>query len=470
MESPDISLSENPKVLVEKSFDLKAGEMRRVFGRAQIASSTNSTLFVEVFTQCVGPNGTLSQLGNTNQNHEGKDTPIGPGYPWPGQLALYPSLLFKAPMAGKYVCRLMADADGNALTAVARDYDGFSDTWLQVSAANDAGASWWQNLPCDAKGDSVPTPTNGNSSCLYLGGASGQKEVNVFDNDGSPQMLWEAASDAAFVEASDSLLLTTCYYGTKSCTTENSESWWNQFVNDPGGTVVDSHLELIQLNSAGGECKVATSLEERSMVGNAPHHYMIYHTLLDVPVYPECGSHLFKLRMPVKWVSGNPVKVDGSSNGGGASAFTHAFAINSIYGTAPPVPNLEGLTESQARNSIAASGYIVSNVTYGLSTAPAGTVISQYPSAGIIELPGMALEFRVSSGGAVVPNLISDSEGSAIAAIKALALVPSVWFSKVCIEPKMVLTQSPPAGTLVVVGSTVRISVDSGTRQTCIFK
>jgi hypothetical protein len=475
MVEPEISLTEaeGAKVLVEKSFTLQAGEMRRVFGRVEIASNVNSDVYVETFTRCVGPDGTESQHGAAAQNHEGKDTPIGPSYPWPGHLALYPSLLFQAPTTGTYQCQLLAAiGDKGVLTALARDYDHVSITWLQVSAANDVGASWWQNRSCDECGNygavTSPTPpcpatTEPTSWCLYLGGALGQLRLYVFDNDGSPAKTWEAASDAAFVDASDSLMLTTCYSGTGSCTAADRGS--------SSGTVVDSHLELIQLNSAQGVCKLTQSPEERSTIGNHPHHYMIYHSLLAVPVYPECGSRLFMLRMSVKYVSGNPVKIDGSSYGAGATTFTHAFAINSYYGTAPPVPHLLGLTEAAARNSITASGYAVSNVSHSLSVSPAGTVFSQNPSAGMIELPGSGVNFTVSTGGVIVPNLLSFTESNATGAITGLGLVPHVSFSKACIEPNEVLTQSPSAGTLVAPGSTVDISVDSGTRQTCgVFK
>jgi PASTA domain len=329
---------------------------------------------------------------------------------------------------------------------------------LQVSAANDAGAGWWQNLPCDEYGNYGATTS---SWCLYLAGTSHQLQLYVFDNDGSPTKIWQAASNAAFVDASDTLLLTTCYSGTRSCTDGNR--------GQDSGTVVDTHLELIQLNYAGQACNITKSPEERSTVGNHPHHYMIYHSLLAVPIYPQC-SRVFKLRLSVKYVSGNPVKIDGSSYGSGATTFTHAFAINSFYGTALPVPYLIGSTEGVARNFITGAGYAVSKVSYSLSTAPAGSVISQNPTFGIIELPGSGVNFTVSSGGAIVPNLKSLSQGSATGAITGLGLVPSVSFSKTCTDPNDVIMQSPPAGTLVAPGSTVHITVDSGTRQTCIFK
>ncbi len=341
---------------------------------------------------------------------------------------------------------------------------------------HDPGASWWQNLDCDEWGDYGPATSKRPASwCLYLDGASNLQQLYVFDNDGSPPKVWEAPSDAAFVDASDSLMLTTCYYGTGSCTSDNSESWWTHLVDNPIGTVVDSHLELTQLNSTGGVCNLTQSPEERSTVGNAPHHYMIYHSLSAVPVYPECGSRQFKLRISVKYISGNPIKEDGF-------LWTHAYAFKSFSGSAPPVPSLIGLTESVARDWLTDTGYAVSNVSYALNAAPAGTVISQNPATvqvcpdvsclpvGIIELPGSPVNFTVSTGGVILPDLLGFPQSSAIGTISALGLVPSVSYSKECINPGEVLIQSPFSGTLVPLGSTVSLTVDSGTRKTCIQK
>jgi hypothetical protein len=478
--APEINLAGGEKVLAyTKSFMLQMNDTLRVFGRVDTVSSVDSTVYVETYTKCIGPGGAETQFGGAAQNHEGQHG-SGPSYPWPGELALYPSLLFKAPATGMFTCQLLALADSR-LSVVATDYDGFSTTYLQVSAAPDAtasyvGASWSQNPVCDEWGNNGPGP-DGPSYCVYLAGASNLQQLYVFDNDGTQSQMWEAPTDAAFVDASDNLMLTTCFYGTSSCTAENSQSWSSYYIWDIGrdGTVVDTHLELIQFNSTGGVCMVTQSLEQRSTVGNAPHHYMIYHSLSTVPVYPECGSRQFKLRISVKYVSGNPVKVDGPP-------WTHAYAFKGFSGTAPPVPSLKGLTEGVARGYLATSGFAASNVSYSLNSAPAGSVISQYPSTvqvcpnascvpvGIIELPGSGVNFTVSTGGVFVPNVLSIPQSSATGAIKAQGLVPSVSSQKACINPGEVLTQSPPAGTLIAYGSTVSITVDSGTLKTCVLK
>src|SRR5205085_1088243 len=161
----------------------------------------------------------------------------------------------------------------------------------------------------------------------YLGGSAHRMQANVFDDDGTPRQFFQAASDAAFIEAAANIELTTCYRGTGSCLDNNE--------GDAGGTVVRSHLELIQLNSALGVCRVS---------------------------------------------------------------------------------------QETAASAVTGAGYSVSNVTYQLSAARAGSVIGQDPAAGIIELPGSAVSYTVSTGGAIVPNVLSIPQSSATSIISSLGL------------------------------------------------
>lgn len=438
-----------PQVVIHEVLGLRAGESRRVFGRVEATSSNAVGSYFEVYTRCIGPDGRESIHGVVGENHTGNDTGF-PTYVIPGHLVLYPSLLFQASTAGAYDCQLVAWAgdDGVTLTAIARDSSGFSTTWLQVSSADDEGAGWWQDPPCDSEGSLA--------TCTYLGGGSHQTESYLFYNDGSAVNLWLAGSNAAFVDASATVELTTCDHGTKSCTSGN--------IGNSDGTVVTAHLELIQLNSNLGVCKVNQGVDVTDNVANGPHHHPMYFSLIDVPVYPECGSRQFMLRVLMKYVSGNPIKIDGTRPG---ESYTHAWAINSVYGTALAVPNLIGDAEIAAESAIRGAGYVVSNIFSTLSTAPAGTVISQNPSAGLIELPGSPVEFTVSTGGVIVPNVLSLPQSDATSAISARGLVPTVSSSKKCINLGDVLTQNPSAGVLVAPGSTVHITVDSGTPRTC---
>jgi beta-lactam-binding protein with PASTA domain len=165
-------------------------------------------------------------------------------------------------------------------------------------------------------------------------------------------------------------------------------------------------------------------------------------------------------------VTGIPVKIDGWT-------LTHAYAFKSFSsprGSAPAIPNLAGLAEGVAGTNLTATGYAVGTVSSVLNAAQAGTVLSQSPAAGIIELPGSPVNFTMSTGGAYVPNLLSMPQSSATSAITQLGLVPSISSTRACTNPGDVLTQGPAAGTFVAPGSTVHITIDSGTYKNCVLK
>lgn len=78
--------------------------------------------------------------------------------------------------------------------------------------------------------------------------------------------------------------------------------------------------------------------------------------------------------------------------------------------------------------------------------------------------------YTVTTGGLVMPNVVTLLERNAVLALSRLGLVPKVSFQKACINPGDVLAQRPPAGTLVQLNSTVNLTVDSGTPSTCVIK
>ncbi len=455
--------------LVTGSFLLEQGD-HRLLGRAEITST--SSVYTQAFIGCTDPDGkSVAQQTGAAENHRGKDA-TGPNYPVKGHLVLQPLLLFTAPKTGTYTCQLTATkgttgdpAPGVHLTALGR-VNGDPTTWLEVSGkAADTGRAF-QDPSCDANGDTTPTAANDFSACLYLAGASNLKQIYVFDNgsdgDGSEAQVWFAPPETAFVDASASIMLTSCHYKTSSCPSDDSQSLWN-YLEEAGtvnGGTVDTHLELIQLDPDGKPCMTSQTPEERWFVGNVAHHNMHYFSLSNVPVYPCNGSRQFKMRISVKYVTGVPLKLDGYS-------WTHGFVVTSATGTASPVPYLVGLQESTAASAITKAGYDLSTVSYVLNSAPPETVIDQSPSAGVIENPGSQVTLTLSTGGSIVPNLLGAPQSSATNAIRALSLTPIVGYSHACINPGEVLTQSPLAGTLLAFGSTVTLTIDNGTYKTC---
>ncbi len=146
-----------------------------------------------------------------------------------------------------------------------------------------------------------------------------------------------------------------------------------------------------------------------------------------------------------------------------------AYTITSAS-VQPPVPNVIGLTEAGARQDIASAGYTVGTVSSSFSSAVTGTVVSQNPSAGVVASAGSAVSFTVATGDVIVPNVLGFSQKDATTALTALGLVTQVGSQKACVNPGDVLIQSPQAGTAVAPGSTVHLTVDSGSVKTCIIK
>ena len=235
--------------------------------------------------------------------------------------------------------------------------------------------------------------------------------------------------------------------------------------------MVVSHLELNQLNSAFGICRVNRTDDVTITIGRGAHHYPIPYSMRHVPISPFCGSRMFELRVYVRYVSGNPLKLDGARPGGAEpEAYTNAIAVSSMPGTPTTVPNVIGLDETAAASSIVAAGLAVGAVSRVASSAPTGTVISQNASARTVEPAGSPVDLTVSLGTVPVPYVLSLPRTDAISILTGLDLSVAVSFQKECINPDGVLTQNPSAGAAVLPGSTVSIKVDSGTTSTCIIQ
>ena len=145
----------------------------------------------------------------------------------------------------------------------------------------------------------------------------------------------------------------------------------------------------------------------------------------------------------------------------------------SIYVLAPPgdviVPNVIGLPQNLAINTIQDGGLTVGGVTYQVSaTIPAGNVINQIPVGGTLRPPGSAVTIFVSTGPnppatVPVPNVVGQTQGNAIAAIQAAGLAVSITQeSSATVPAGSVISQNPVSGTNAALGSTVAIVVSSG--------
>jgi serine/threonine-protein kinase len=125
------------------------------------------------------------------------------------------------------------------------------------------------------------------------------------------------------------------------------------------------------------------------------------------------------------------------------------------------VPDISGRKLGYATRTLAAAGLTITTASEEYSeTAKAGIVLSQLPSPGTTVDSGSAVSVVVSKGPppVTVPSLIDMPTARAVAALKALGLVPRVL--KGAATPlNRVYSQDPAPGTEIPRGSTVTIRI-----------
>lgn len=137
------------------------------------------------------------------------------------------------------------------------------------------------------------------------------------------------------------------------------------------------------------------------------------------------------------------------------------------------VPDIVGETEEGAHALIIAAGFTTGTVTREWnSTAPAGTVISQTPGAGVTMPPGSPVSCVVSLGPQpiAVPDITGFTQSNAEAAILAagfsLGLVTGRYHDT--IAAGIVISQNPLPGVMLIPGSLVSLIVSQGAQPTSV--
>jgi len=131
------------------------------------------------------------------------------------------------------------------------------------------------------------------------------------------------------------------------------------------------------------------------------------------------------------------------------------------------VPNVTGLPRAQAEAAITAAGLVPGAVSEPYNPSiPAGNVMYQAPSAGASVSAGTAVDLAVSRGPqpVTVPDLsgLTAEEAQTALAGVGLALGPVTEEASDTIPAGQVIRQAPLAGTSVVPGSSVNLTVSSG--------
>jgi hypothetical protein len=447
-------------VFAQITVTLHAGEKRRVFGRLEATANHTPGEWLATAVRCMDSTGGQSGVAAwPGTNHEGTKGAYTP----PGHLVLSPSLLFTAPTAGTYHCQLIAYTSSNGdpppssdyqVTALKADLSGYGGTWLKVSSSDEAGAQWWQNPPCDSNGKWA--------TCKYLGVS---QELQIFQNDGTPLQMWQAAANATAASVNATVEVTVCDHNTSSCPANHQGT--------SAGSTVLTHLELDQLNPGGDICQRNQTQDQTYPLDDTGHHYSLSYQLTNAPISATCGgSRLFAMYVYIKDVAGNPIKIDGARCDtddemycvkhpeAQTEAQTDAYAFNSTFYTTVHVPNVLGSSQAAATQAITAADLSVGTISDVVNPAPAGTVISQNSPGGTVEPIGSPVNLTVSLGAATVPDVTGLTQSPAVAQIHAAGLtVGAIAHPNTCIDPGIVQTQHPAPGTTVAPGSAVNITI-----------
>lgn len=171
------------------------------------------------------------------------------------------------------------------------------------------------------------------------------------------------------------------------------------------------------------------------------------------------------------------VKTDGSLWGWGKNTFgqlgdgtesdrTSMYTVPTRALLPTPIPNVTGMTRSDAEDRILEMGFKLGTVSLVATDAVEITrIISQTPAHDTLVMPGNNVNLVVSAGPPViVPNVVGMEEESAKTAIGEAGLgVSSVTQAYSSIVPLgSVVSQTPTAGTPVILASKVALVVSKG--------
>lgn len=131
------------------------------------------------------------------------------------------------------------------------------------------------------------------------------------------------------------------------------------------------------------------------------------------------------------------------------------------------VPNIIGKSHSDASGVLSGKGLILGDVSEVYDANPAGTVISQSPSAGEKVTAGTSISVTISKGEkpadtTTVPSVIGITEADAKSAIKSAGLTPDVRYQESQEAAGVVIEQSIDGGEKVSPGQVITITVSKG--------
>ena len=140
------------------------------------------------------------------------------------------------------------------------------------------------------------------------------------------------------------------------------------------------------------------------------------------------------------------------------------------FGTSVTVPNVVGMTETNAQNALQSVGLSIGlyNSIYS-NTVPAAHIISQNPPAGTLVAGGSSVDLTTSLGPVpatmTVPNVVGMTLSDAENYLSSVALLTTGTVTQVyssTVAAGYVISQNPAAGTTVATHSAVNLTVSLG--------
>ncbi|MBO6019539.1 MAG: Stk1 family PASTA domain-containing Ser/Thr kinase [Aeriscardovia sp.] len=166
---------------------------------------------------------------------------------------------------------------------------------------------------------------------------------------------------------------------------------------------------------------------------------------------------------------GNIIKQDPASGQSVIKGSTVTVWFSAGPATAQ-IPNVVGMTEQQAEQSLSVSGFSVGSVEVQNSpTIPKDRVTGTSPAAGSSQSEGTKVTLYISSGQTTVPNLVGKSEGDAQTTLSQDGFNISIkQVSSTSVAKGMVVNTSPAAGSVVSQGATITLNVSEGPQKVTI--
>jgi eukaryotic-like serine/threonine-protein kinase len=137
-----------------------------------------------------------------------------------------------------------------------------------------------------------------------------------------------------------------------------------------------------------------------------------------------------------------------------------------------PIPDVEGLSESDALKKLKKAGFKPRTTKQASATVPAGKVIGTNPAAGALAQVGSGVEVQVSSGPApvTVPDVTGESQSAAESALTSAELEVGTVTKRASNDqqPGTVLSQSPAGGSSAKAKSKVDLVVAEAPKEAAV--